>query len=244
MNIKLPVFAALLAFASPPAYAQDTAPVPADSVYEQQSVTVPPRPLNVAEFAKALSAKYPAGFQHGGDTPSVHVRFIVDVDGTARDFHIVSSSDSVLHAPALAALSVLRFAPAVVDGRPVRVRAALPIEWQLPAPVSDGAGAQVAPTADNITERPPRMLNARALATAMRREYPASLRGSGRTAQVVVRFRVSPAGIPEEATVLSSTDPEFNAASLSVIRVLRFRPAALDDRPVAVPVELPLQWHP
>jgi TonB family protein len=57
-------------------------------------------------------------------------------------------------------------------------------------------------------------------------------------------MRVSTEGVPEQVVITSSTNPGFNEASLRVIRSVRFRPAAVNGRPVAVPVELPLQWEP
>jgi TonB family protein len=243
MIIKISIFGALLGFASLPAYGQATAAVPADSVYEQQSVTVLPRALNVPEFAAVLAQTYPGGAPVAGVVPSVQVRFIVDANGTGREFHIVASTDSALHAPALAALSILRFAPAEIDGRPVHVRVDLPIQWQVPTPAP--AAKDTAPAYEmDIVERQPVVLNQRVLQEAMNREYPPGARAAMRAARVVVRMRVSPEGRPTQADIVSSTDPEFNAASLHVVRVLRFRPAALDGRPVAVWVALPLHWVP
>jgi TonB family protein len=245
MNIKVPIVGAMLGFASLPAYGQAPATVPADVVYDQQSVTVPPRPLNVAEFATMLGETYPGGTPAAGVVPSVHVRFIVDTSGVAREFHIVTSTDSVLHAPALAALSVLRFAPAEVDGRPVNVRVELPIQWQVPAPAPQAPEVDAAPAPEkDVVERMPMMLNLRSLRDAMYRDYPEWLKSAESRGTVNVRMRVSAEGVPGEAVITSSTNPEFNAASLRVIRVVRFRPAALDGRPVAVWVELPLQWEP
>lgn len=244
MNIKVSLVGALLGFASVPAYGQATPPVPADSVYEAQSVTALPRPLNVDEFAAALAASYPGGIPDAGVVPSVHVRFIVDAAGTARDFSIVTSTDSVLHAPALAALSILRFAPAEIEGRRVHVRVDLPIQWQVPTPSPQGPEVVAPPTPENdVVERMPMLLNVRSLRDAMNREYPEWLKPTGMGGTVVVRMRVGAEGVPGEAVIKSSTNPEFNAATLRAIRALRFRPAALDGRPVAVWVELPLQWE-
>ncbi len=245
MNIKVPIVGALLVFASLPAYGQTTAAVPADIVYDQQSVTVLPRPLNVDEFAAVLGDTYPGGTPEAGVVPSVHVRFIVDTSGTGREFNIIASTDSALHAPALAALSILRFAPAEVDGRPVNVRVELPIRWQVPAPAAQAPEVAAPPAPkEEIVEREPMVLNVRSLRDAMNREYPEWLKPTGMRGTVVVRMRVSAEGVPGEGQIKSSTNPEFNAASLRAVRVVRFRPAALDDRPVAVWVELPLQWEP
>ncbi|HEY7769041.1 TonB family protein, partial [Longimicrobium sp.] len=225
MNIKVPVVGALLGFASLPAFGQGTPAVPADTVYEAQSVTVLPRPLNVDEFTAALAASYPGGTPAAGVAPSVHVRFIVDVDGTGREFNIIASTDSALHAPALAALSVLRFAPAEVDGRPVNVRVELPIQWQVPAPAPQAPEVDAPPAPkDDVVARMPTLLNEQSLRIAMNREYPERLKAGEARGTVVVRMRVSTEGVPEQVVITSSTNPGFNEASLRVIRSVRFRP--------------------
>lgn len=245
MNIKVPIFGAMVVFAALPAYGQTTAAVPGDRVYDQESVTVLPRPLNVDEFAAALAHKYPGGVPDSGVVPSVHVRFIVDVNGVGREFTITTSTDSALHAPALAALSILRFAPAEVGGRPVNVRVELPIQWQVPAPAPKAPEVTAPPApGDDIVERMPMLLNEQSLRIAMNREYPEWLKAGEARGTVVVRMRVNTEGVPEQAVVTSSTNPGFNEASLRAVRLIRFRPAALNGRPVAVPVELPLQWEP
>jgi len=246
MNIKVPIFGAVLGFASLPAYGQATAAVPADSVfYEPQSVTVPPRPLNVEEFATVLGETYPGGVPDAGVVPSVHVRFIVDANGTGRAFRILTSTDSALHAPALAALSILRFAPAEIDGRPVHVRVDLPIRWQVPPPAPQAPEVDAPPASGSeVIEREPMILNGNSLRDAMYREYPEWLKSAESRGTVIVRMRVSAEGIPEHVQIGSSTNPDFNAASLRAVRFIRFRPAALEDRPVAVWVEIPLQWEP
>jgi TonB family protein len=245
MNIKVPILGALLAFAALPAYGQATAAVSADSVYEPQAVTALPRPLNVDEFAAALADGYPGGVPDSGVVPSVHVRFIVDANGTGREFHILASSDSALHAPALAALSILRFAPAEIGGRPVHVRVDLPLRWQVPTPAPQAAEVAAPPAPkEEIVEQVPMILNVRAFRDAMIREYPEWLKPTGMRGTVVVRMRVSAEGVPGQAEIKSSTTPEFNEASLRAVRSVRFRPAALNDRPVAAWVELPLQWEP
>jgi TonB family protein len=101
-----------------------------EAAYELSAVTVPPRPLNVAELQAELERLYPPVLRDAGVGGLVQVRFRVNTDGTVSNLEITSSTNHMFDEPSLAAVSRLRFSPAEVDGRPVPVWAELPIQWQ------------------------------------------------------------------------------------------------------------------
>jgi hypothetical protein len=90
----------------------------------------------------------------------------VGTDGQPRDLQLVSSSDTGFNTPTLAIASLLRFSPAQVSGREVRVRLDLTMDWDsgprhdTPGPDSTGAYEL-----SEVTETP-RMLNREALLAA------------------------------------------------------------------------------
>lgn len=102
-----------------------------EPAYELSEVTVPPRPLNVAELQRELERLYPPVLRDAGVSGSAQVRFRVNTDGTVSSPEITSSTNRLFDEPTLAAVSRLRFSPAEVDGRPVPVWAELPINWQI-----------------------------------------------------------------------------------------------------------------
>jgi TonB family protein len=228
--------------AASPLVAQEPAPAP-DGVYDLAQVEVRPRALNAAELAGALEASYPPHLRDAGVHGKVVVAMIVGTDGQPRDLELVSTSDTAFAAPTLAMASLLRFSPAQVSGRDVRVRLSLPINW-MPAPRADtpGPDSTGAFELSEVTDTP-RLLNQDALVGAMTRSYPPELRRNGVTASVQVRFRVGEDGRVSTAYVTSSTDARFDAGAVEVARVLRFSPARLDGQPVAVWVDLPLHWN-
>ncbi|HEX8317592.1 energy transducer TonB [Longimicrobium sp.] len=244
--------ALLVALAAVPARAQMASP--SDTVYAPEALTVPPRALNVAEFGELLGRLYPAQLRDAGASGRVDVRFVVGANGIPRDAAVLASTDSLLQAPALAAVMALRFSPAEVEGRPVATWAAIPVSWEAPAPppptAEPAATAESAPTlapghtyeVEDVDE-PPRLLNRRLLTMRLEQEYPAVLRDAGLGGEVEVRFRVSPSGEASDFSIRRSSDPQFNAVSMNVLRGLRFAPARLKGEPVAVWLCLPIQWR-
>jgi TonB family protein len=135
---------------------------------------------------------------------------------------------------------------------------ALPKEW---APVDENrravfdarcgwlltSFASELPTGYELSEldEQPELTNARAVAAALSRVYPPGLREKGDTGRVVVRFRVTAEGMvdPPTAGVVESTSEGFSRAALEVVRTMRFRPAKVQHRPVAVWVTIPVSFQ-
>lgn len=227
--------------AAAPALAQDAA-----GVYELHQVEAPPRPLNAAELAPALQQGYPPGLRDAGVGGTVHLSFVVGVDGQPADVRVVSATDSAFSAPTVQALSLLRFTPAQVGGRPVAVRVEQPINWRVEAaPVA--AAAPVLPDSvpvlplDSVNVRP-LPLNFPDFETSLRALYPALLRSTGATASVLAGFAIDPGGQPQYVQVLESSDARFDAATLDAVRRLRFQPARRGQTAAWVWMEVPVQW--
>jgi TonB family protein len=76
----------------------------------------------------------------------------------------------------------------------------------------------------------------------MFRSYPPELRRGGVTGSVPVRMRLADDGRVSAAYMTHSTDARFNEPSLALAQTLRFTPAIIGRKRVAVWVELPFQW--
>ncbi|HEX8318611.1 TonB family protein [Longimicrobium sp.] len=228
--------------AASPLAAQEPAPA-RDSVYELAEVDVAPALLNAAELEAAQEASYPPRLKDAGMNGSVLVAMTVGTDGRPRDLQLVSSGDTAFDAPTMAIASLLRFSPARVSGRNVRVRLELTIDWRLERPRdTPGPDSTGAYELSEVTEVP-RPLNRDAIRAEMVRSYPRELRRSGVIGSVQVRMRLADNGRVSAAFVTHSTDARFNEASLALARVLRFTPATIGRKRVAVWVELPFQWE-
>lgn len=239
----------LALMAATPAGAQQVA----GRVYELSEVEVLPRPQNLPEFRAALEHSYPPNLRDAGVDGTVHVVFVVGVDGRTSEVRVLSATDSSFSSLSVQAVSLLRFTPAQVDGQPVAVRVEQPITWRAEAPSQvaaadfTGAGAPAAAdTADGYqlpaVEEMPRVLNVREFARELARSYPPPLRDEGVEGLVQVRFRVERDGTTNSATIVSTTDPAFSEPSLRAVEMLRFRPGRVAGRPVRTWVEQPIYW--
>lgn len=111
------------------------APASGDSVngYELSGVDELPRVLNGRDFGRELARLYPAPLRDAGMQGTVQVRFLIERDGTTSNAVVTHSTDREFNRPTLEAVRTLRFRPARVNGRPVRVWVEQPIMWTVSA---------------------------------------------------------------------------------------------------------------
>jgi TonB family protein len=110
-------------------------------VYQLREVTDLPRPTNTPAFQVALARSYPPALRNAGTSGVVTARFVVEPDGKVSHVTIVRSSNAAFDGPTLEAVRMLRFRPAKVNGRPVRVWVMQPIQWSVTADTApSGAG--------------------------------------------------------------------------------------------------------
>jgi protein TonB len=91
----------------------------------------------------------------------------------------------------------------------------------------------------------PQLTNGAEFGRQLARNYPPLLRDAGVSGTVSVRFRVMENGTVDVASisVTSSTHEQFNDATIRAVQRMRFRPAKVNNRPVKVWVEQPIQWQ-
>ncbi len=97
-------------------------------------LATPPQMLNRRLVRRLLSEDYPSGLMWRGIEGEVVVAFIIGVDGRAEMNHVevLSATNDGFIAAALQGIRRMRFRPAELDGRRVRVRVSIPFVWQLP----------------------------------------------------------------------------------------------------------------
>jgi TonB family protein len=110
------------------------------------------------------------------------------------------------------------------------------------------AGASVPPAEGTYdlssVEVKPAIRNGRQVTQWLTSSFPVDLRGTGTTGSVTLRFRVQTTGRadPASITIVQSTHEVFNAIAVQAVRRMVFSPAAIENRPVPVLVELPLSF--
>ncbi|HEX2208387.1 MAG TPA: TonB family protein [Longimicrobium sp.] len=104
---------------------------PDEGTYELSAVEELPRPTNGSDFQRQLARNYPPLLRDAGVTGTVQVRFRVMEDGRvdAESIQITSSTHEQFNDPTTRAVRSLRFRPARVNGRPVKVWVEQPIQW-------------------------------------------------------------------------------------------------------------------
>jgi TonB family protein len=122
-----------------------------------------------------------------------------------------------------AALAALLAAPA--HAQKERVQPPDPDEYEL--------------SAVNVLPQP---INTGLLTRVMELVYPPDLRDAGVSGTVTLRFRVLRSGAvdPESVRVVNAAHPGFADGAVIAVRILQFRPAEVDGKPVRVWVELPV----
>jgi TonB family protein len=102
-------------------------------VYELSQVERRPDLRNGGDVLRFLERNYPRTLREARVQGNVMVTFVLDEEGKADmgTVQVTSSSDPAFEGPALRAVERMRFRPAQVDGRDVRVRVTLPIQFQV-----------------------------------------------------------------------------------------------------------------
>lgn len=91
--------------------------------------------------------------------------------------------------------------------------------------------------------RAPELLNPLEVRDALQAEYPPLLRDAGIGGTVDVWIYVDDDGLPTDTRIdESSGHRALDAAALEVVSIMRFRPAADGDRPVAAWLSIPLRF--
>ncbi|HSU13345.1 energy transducer TonB [Longimicrobium sp.] len=130
---------------------------PDEGTYELSAVEEWPQLRNGPTTARQLAAQYPPALRDGGVEGDVVIRFRVLEDGTVdpETVTLEQTTDLAFDQPAVAVVRQMRFTPARVGGRPVKVWATVPIHFGFMHPdppakadfSGTGAGARPAPNA-------------------------------------------------------------------------------------------------
>jgi TonB family protein len=231
--------------AAPPAAAQrsdqERSPEAAPEYTYQTSSIQMPRLLNPDEITPRIAARFPPALRDRGiSSGSASLRFRILADGTVDSASITveGSSNPAFVEPATAIAPRMRFAPAKLEGRTVPGW----IRYDLDFRDSDEAieGHEM-PALEEL----PVLRNRGEVARHNSALYPPDLRDSGVEGAVIVRFRISEDGTvdPGTITVPVMTDLAFEEPAITVVRRMRFTPAKVGGRPVALTVTIPVEFR-
>jgi TonB family protein len=210
--------------------------------------TTPPRVTNIQQVGRALERTYPPLLREAGVEGMVVLRLGVLETGQVSDVQVLRSSHEAFEDPAREAARLARFRPAMLGERPVRTTVEIPIQFTLPresGPTSAGVphirGVAIPGDADQWDD-PPRAMNMQEVGRALEAEYPPELRAAGVAGSAEVRLHVDATGVVTATESMRASHEAFGPAAERGLRHLRFRPARVAGRPVAVYVTIPVQF--
>jgi TonB family protein len=101
-------------------------------VYDLSTVERRPQLRNRGDVGRFLERNYPPIMRDSRVPGEVQVSFVIGTNGRVetQSVQVLSSTHPAFEEPAIRALERMRFAPAVAEGRRVRVRVLLPIQFQ------------------------------------------------------------------------------------------------------------------
>ncbi|HEV2734322.1 MAG TPA: energy transducer TonB, partial [Longimicrobiaceae bacterium] len=248
----------------PPVAVPDVEPLPIGGIGDPGPPTdswgVDRRPvlLDPEEFADVVATlplDVPA--RSGPDSVVLLLFFTVDEEGRIAPGSASFTGVSAAELDRL--LRDVRFEPALLDGRPVRMKTFVTVrpvggraivildKDRLPGygPGFDvDRSPQESPTDVADAEVKPRLLNTREVQGVLQELYPPLLRDAGVTGQTHVKFVIDARGRVDPASVVtvSATHSAFAEASLEVVSRMRFSPARVEGREVPVLVQIPITW--
>lgn len=194
-------------------------------IVSRLAVEEDPRPLNMADLGRRLQRNYPPALRDSAVNGDVVLRFRVLEDGRvdSATVQVVSSGQEGFNEPSVRSARSLRFDPARVNGRPVKVWTLLPISFRSGDP---------APPPNPRLRMDARMN----VVDFVLRNYPRPQRDSCVEGQVVLRFRAQPDGRPDPASIqiASSSHEAFAEVALRAAPQLRYDmpPPPADGQPV------------
>jgi len=110
--------------------------IPADTIVAPLAVEFvdkPPVILNAQALGRRMEALYPASYRLAGIQGQAVVQLVVDKEGRVEEegMSIVSATHPHFGPATQELVKLLRFEPATVNGRPVRVWVRTPVDWTI-----------------------------------------------------------------------------------------------------------------
>ncbi len=129
---------------------------------------------------------------------------------------------------------------------PVPTKSAAPTPPEPPPPQPPAGSGEIGigtgEGGEGQLARLPQLKNLSDLAAIQKRFYPEKAREDGREAVVVLDIHIDEEGSVTGAEIVQSGDPDFEQAAIRVVKLLRFTPAYVGSRPVAVKMRQAIQF--
>jgi TonB family protein len=203
----------------------------------QRPTDVNGRPLDTPpSVVKAPKLEYPAIFADArlAFRGATHVEFVLTENAEVQSPKVTLVSHPAFVPPALEALFKTKFAPGVIDGKPVscRFKYLFTFDWEGASGRSLGVEPFTLPTVSSpgIPEEF-RYDSAPRPTFTCEPVYPRELLMSKTTGEAKVNVLIDKTGRVAGAKIVSMTHPDFGAALVAATEAWRFMPALKERRP-------------
>ena len=199
------------------------------SAQTPHSAVVPP------SLISKFDPEYSEEARHAKVQSDVTLRFVVKADGKVEDIRVVKGAGFGLDEAAIAAVAKWQFNPGTIRGVAVYVVSRVVVNFTL----LPGRNQPPAPSARLNFTLPEGTSRPQLLSGGIPRDLPLLTDQS-----VNLHLRVDSDGVPQDVTVLSSTDKEWEQQTLQIVQGWRFSAAMLNGAAVAVDGVFELAWKP
>ncbi len=185
--------------------------------------------------------RYTEDAGNAGVSGRVIVQFVVDEKGEVVDPEITRGIGSGLDEAAIEAVRQATFRPGIQDGKPVRVRMAIPITFKLDGDAAPNDVDSVSNLSTDVDRLPEIVGGLQAIQQELK--YPALAKKAGVEGRVIVEFVVTKSGTVRDARIVRGVGSGLDAEALRAIQNTRFTPAQKDGQPVAMKLTLPITFR-
>lgn len=158
---------------------------------------------------------------------TVRLSMLIDAEGRPLFPRVEDAADPRLAQAALETAHSMRFSAVRQQGRPVAVRATVPLVYA----ASDQRSYEI----ERVTQIPVPVFQ-------VPPAYPAALGKRGVTGRVELAFVVGTDGKTHDVEVVSATHPAFGEAAVAAVAQWIFKPGAIDGQPVNTRMKQPLAF--
>ncbi len=209
------------------------------------SISVGPEVLS-AKLMHRVEPEYPAEAAQKGIEGQVQLQILIDEEGHVADDQVLGGTD-LLTVAASEAVRQWQYLPFLLDGKPVRVNATVSVDFSLPnSRLKQASKTSIALPikAQNLPEvykvgngvLPPRVLSRQGL------HYTEEARDAKLQGTVELNAVISAEGIPQNIQVTRGLGMGLDESAVRAISQWRFSPATLKGNPVAVNINVEVNF--
>lgn len=198
------------------------------------TITPPRNPETGPRVLYVATPRYPFSLMRAGIGGGVITRFFVDETGRVVGEVATKATHKEFAKETVDAIRLWRFAPAVVDGRPVPVAVSQEISFGRGVRISAARSEGEVWFEKNALwyDTPPKA------AKVVRAAHPYERAIAGEDGAATIKIVVGPDGVVEQTRIVSASAPEFGMSMAAAVETWTFEPAIADKKPTQGTIDM------